>query len=72
MENDLIINKILNNETVQKVFKISYYKDVYQFFEDYLEFYNPDFQVRRNLQNKLFIEYGIYRRNNWIFIKSTI
>ena len=57
MENDLVIKRILDNETVQKVFKISYYKDVYQFFEDYLEFYNPDFQVRRSIQNKLFIEY---------------
>lgn len=57
MEKDLIINKILNNETVKKIFKISYYKDVYQFFEDYLEFYNKDFQVRRGIQNKLFIEY---------------
>lgn len=57
MENDLVINKILNNETVRKIFKISYYKDVYQFFEDYLEFYSPDFKVRRNIQNKLFIEY---------------
>ena len=57
MENDLIVQKILNNETVRKIFKISYYKDVYQFFEDYLEFYNSDFLVRRNIQNKLFIEY---------------
>ena len=57
MEDDLVINKILNNEIVKKIFKVSYYKDVYQFFEDYLEFYNPDFKVRRSIQNKLFIEY---------------
>ncbi len=57
MENDFVINKILNNEIVKKIFKVSYYKDVYQFFEDYLEFYNQDFKVRRSIQNKLFIEY---------------